>query len=150
MGGYKQTELKQQFAQAHAAAAALDVNDGQDSKEERNAYEPPNPSELPPITASVGETEEDQKRGEKARDAISILQQNDPSSASIYLDDGQENFGPTLDVVQQRQTEMEQERFMNDFEGFCDKQLASETLPRRERMKNAGNGRVMRLICVWV
>jgi hypothetical protein len=97
------------IAQAQAAAAALDA------KEERNAYEPPNPSELPPITASLGETEEDQKRGEKAREAISILQQNDPSSASIHLDDGQENFGLTLDVVQQRQREMEQERFMNDF-----------------------------------
>jgi hypothetical protein len=102
----------------------LDARDGEDAKEERDAYEPPNPSELPPITASVGETEEDQERGEKARKAISSLQQNDPSSASIYLDDGQENFGPSTDVVQQRQSEMEQERFMNDFEGVL-RQAAS-------------------------
>jgi hypothetical protein len=121
MGGDKQKELKQQFAQAQAtaaaAAAAVDAKDGEDVKQENNVYEPPDPSKLPPITASLGETEEDRERGEKAREAI-FQQKNvltDPSSE--YLDDGLESIGVGPDVVQQRQKEIEQERFMNDFEG---------------------------------
>jgi hypothetical protein len=119
MGGDKQKELKDQFAQAQATAAAVDAKAGDDTEQESNGYEPPDPSKLPPITASLGETEEDQERGEKAREAI--LQQKDVLThsdlPSEYLDDGQEIIGVGPDGVQQRQKENEQERFMNDFEG---------------------------------
>lgn len=119
MGGDKQKELKQQFAQAQATAAAVDAKDGEVAKQDSNAYEPPDPSKLPPITASMGETGQDQERGEKAREAIlqqkDVFTDSDPQSE--YLDDGQESIGVGPNAAQQRKNEIEQDRFMNDFEG---------------------------------
>jgi hypothetical protein len=160
MGGDKQKELKEQFAQAQATAAAVDAKDGEDAKHERNGYEPPDPSKLPPITASLGETEEDQERGEKAREAIlqqkDVLANSDPSSE--YLDDGQESSGVGPDGVQQNQTESEQERFMNDFEGVLRQASRirdaskSGAISDEERRQRAGDATdlLMGLMGKWV
>jgi hypothetical protein len=127
MGGAKQKELKDQYAQAQATRTAASVRDEQHLTEEINLYEPPDPTKLPiiHIHVPVGETEEDKERGEKAREAI--LQQDgglngpgpdpDPSSLAYLDDEGQEGIGLDRDVVEHRQKEREQERVMNDFEG---------------------------------
>jgi hypothetical protein len=126
MGGDQQTKLQEQFAQAQAQAATAAAAAADAKQESNNGYEPPDPSKLPPIVASLGETVvEDQERGEKAREAIlqqkDIMLANNSDPSSEYLDgDGQEQstgmVGPD-GPQEQRQKENEQERFMNDFEG---------------------------------
>jgi len=142
MGGAKQQELKQQYAEAaEAASASMQAALADEVKDKSNLYEPPDSSNLPPITAFVGETQEDKERGEKALGAI--LQQGglkDPSSD--YVDEGQENVSP--DVIEQRKLERGQEMLMNDFEGVLRQAAGIRDLSRsgamsdEERRQRAG------------
>jgi hypothetical protein len=134
MKARKQEELKQSYREA--AHGMVDEKNEKPAVDGENAYEPPDPSKLPP----VGGAAEDGDREEKAREAL--LQQDGVDDA--YLEKPADEA-----TAARRREEQKQERALDSLEGSLREANRLRELSRsgsmtdEERRKRAGDAAVL-------
>jgi len=134
----KQEELKRSYAEDVAAAATTSTSE---QNENTNTYEPPDPTNLPPVLGS----EEDKERERKAREAL-LAEETNVTHPAGY---GGTSKNDNVDMPPKQRDEIEQERALNALEGSIREagrireRSKSGQLSDDERRKRAGDAAML-------